>query len=51
MINKLCEFGSTSKEVRNMRRMQLGRSGLQVPVMAIGVMHINKLDIPQAERF
>lgn len=34
-----------------MRTMKLGNSDLQVPVMAIGVMHINKLDIPEAERF
>lgn len=34
-----------------MRTMKLGRSGLQVPVVAVGCMRITSLDQPEAERF
>src|SRR5665647_2451691 len=34
-----------------MRTMQLGTSGLQVPVIAVGCMRINGLTQPEAERF
>lgn len=37
--------------VDNMKTMQLGRSGLQVPVLAVGGMHLNRLDKRQAEAF
>ena len=33
-----------------MRTMELGRTGLYVPVIAVGIMHINRLDAAQAER-
>ncbi|NHM30245.1 aldo/keto reductase [Neobacillus terrae] len=34
-----------------MRKMKLGSSSLEVPVVAVGCMRINSLDKPQAERF
>jgi predicted oxidoreductase len=34
-----------------MRKIQLGKSNLQVPVMAVGCMRINQLDKSKAERF
>lgn len=34
-----------------MRTMKLGQSGLQVPVLAVGCMRINKLSRPDAEHF
>lgn len=34
-----------------MRTIKLGRSGLQVPVMAVGCMRINRLQPEEAERF
>lgn len=34
-----------------MRTMKLGNSELQVPVVAVGMMHINRLDKKQAEKY
>ena len=34
-----------------MKTIQLGKSGLQVPVIAVGCMRINRLGKPEAERF
>ena len=34
-----------------MKTMKLGKSTLQVPILAVGCMRINKLDKPEAERF
>ena len=34
-----------------MRTIKLGKSDLQVPVMAVGCMRINRLDKKEAERF
>jgi predicted oxidoreductase len=34
-----------------MRTIKLGKSDLQVPVIAVGCMRINRLDKPEAERF
>lgn len=34
-----------------MKKIELGRSGLQVPNIAVGCMRITDIDLPQAERF
>ena len=34
-----------------MKTMRLGKSDLQVPVIAVGCMRINDLELPAAERF
>ncbi len=34
-----------------MKKIELGRSGLQVPNIGVGCMRISDLDLPQAERF
>lgn len=34
-----------------MRTMKLGNTNLEVPVIAVGLMHLNKLDVHQAEEY
>lgn len=34
-----------------MRKMKLGSTGLEIPVLAVGLMHLNKLDLRQAEEY